>query len=207
MKIDKKYLSRYYHKAAVDQLSDEYKARGYNITVEEKVGNFRIDMVARKEDAIIFFEIKTGEVRAETKERIKNLADFLKKEYPNSKFLLVAVRYPDDDTIVIDNLESILFDFFVGYEVPSELDELSPSTSIEDFSDVTVTSIEISHDTIKVECEGQVEVNLDYDRHESDAGFDESFPFKLKGEMQYVDGNLEMVDLDVFEADTSKFYE
>lgn len=207
MNIDKRYLRKYYHHAAVDQLCDLYKKRGYKVTVEEKIGKYRLDMVARKEDSIIFFEVKTGDVRAETKERIKELGRFLKESYPNSKFLLVAVRYPDEDTIIIDNIEAILFDFFVGYGIPSELDELSTHTTIEDFSNVSVNSVEISNNSIRIECEGEVAVNLDYDNHESDADFNMSFPFVLKGALEFNKEKLEMVDLEDFSADTSEFYD
>ena len=95
MKIDKQYLKKYYHRAAIDQLGDQYRKRGYEVTVEEKVGDYRVDMVARKDDTVIFFEVKTGDVRAETKARIKQQATFFKDAFPGSKFLLIAVRYPD----------------------------------------------------------------------------------------------------------------
>ena len=83
MKIDKQYLKKYYHRAAVDQLCEQYKKRGYKVTIEERVGNYRIDMVARKDDVVIFFEVKTGDVRAETKTRIKQQASYLKEAYPD----------------------------------------------------------------------------------------------------------------------------
>lgn len=206
MNIDKKYLRKYYHYAAVDQLSEQYKKRGYKVTTEEKIGNYRVDMVARKDESILFFEIKTGDVRAETKARIREEGRYLKETYPNSKFLLVAVRYPDEDNIIIDNIEAILFDFFVEYGIPSELDELSTHTAIEDFSNVSINSVQISKGSIRIVCEGEVGVNLDYDDHESNAVFNMSFPFVLKGELEFNKEKLEMVDLDEFCADTSEFY-
>lgn len=207
MNIDKKYLKKYYHNAAVDQLSEQYKKKGYKVTVEENVGNFRVDMVARKGDSTIFFEVKTGDVRAETKARIREERRYLKDNYPNSKFLLVAVRYPDEETIIIENIEAILFDFFIGYGIPSELDELSANTTIKDFFNVSINSVEISNGSITIECEGEVEVKLDYEKHESDADFNMSFPFVLKGKLEIIKEKLEMVSLDAFSADTSEFYE
>lgn len=207
MKIDKQYLKKYYHRAAVDQLSDQYKRRGYEVTVEERVGDYRIDMVARKGDSIIFFEVKTGDVRADTKARIKQQSRFLKEAYPNSRFLLVAVRYPEEDTIIIDNIETILYEYLIGNGIPSDLDELSTHTTIEGIESVTINSVEISDSSIIIECEGKIDVQLNYDNHEPDASFLMSFPFTLKGELEYVKGKLEMVDMEEFEADTSEFYE
>ena len=187
MKIDKQYLKKYYHRAAVDQLCAQYNKRGYKVTVEERIGDYRVDMVARKDDSIIFFEVKTGDVRAETKARIKQQASYLKETYPGCKFFLIAVRYPDEDTIVIDNIEELVYDYLVSSGIPSDLDELSTHTSIEDVESVSVNSIEINR--------------------ESDAPFYMSFPFTMKGELEYNDGKLEMVDMTEFEADTSEFYE
>lgn len=207
MKIDKQYLKRYYHRAAVDQLCERYRKRGYKVTVEERVGDYRVDMVARKDDTIIFFEVKTGDVRAETKDRIKQQANYLKEAYPGSKFFLIAVRYPDDDTIVIDSIEGIVYDYLVSSGIPSDLDELSTHTTIEDVESVSVNRIEISNDKILIECEGRVGVQLDYDNHESGTSFNMSFPFTMQGVLEYNDGKLEMVDMEQFEADTSEFYE
>ena len=207
MKIDKQYLKKYYHRAAVDQLCEQYKKRGYKVTIEERVGNYRVDMVARKDDVVIFFEVKTGDVRAETKTRIKQQASYLKEAYPGSKFLLIAVRYPDEDTIVIDNIEELLYDYLVSKGIPSDLDELSTHTTIEYVERVSVNTIEISSDYIHIQCEGRVGVQLDYDNHESDAPFYMSFPFTMKGKLEYNDGKLEMVYMEEFETDTSEFYE
>lgn len=207
MKIDKKYLRKYYHSAAVDQLCNQYKKRGYEVTVEERIGNYRVDMVARKGDSMLFFEVKTGDVRSETKARIKEMGKYLKEEYPNSRFLLVAFRYPDEDTIIIDNIENILYNFLVGYGIPSDLDELSTHTVIEDIEDVLIYKVEITKDAISFECEGRIGVQLNYDNDDSDASFNMSFPFTLRGVLEYHNGDLVMVGLDVFEADTSEFYE
>lgn len=65
----------------------------------------------------------------------------------------------------------------------------------------------ISNDSIHIQCKGHVSVQLDYDNHESDAPFYMSSPFSMKGELEYNDGKLEMVDMEEFEADTSEFYE
>lgn len=207
MKIDKNYLKKYYHFAAVDQLGNLYKKRGYEVTVEERIGNYRVDMVARKGDSILFFEVKTDDVRAKTKARIREEGKYLKEKYPNSKFLLVAVRYPDEDTIVIENIENILYDFLVGNGIPSDLDELSTHTVIENIEDVSINSVEITKDSISIECEGRVGVQLNYDNRESDASFSMSFPFTLRGVLEYNNGDLAMVDLVYFKADTSEFYE
>ena len=117
------------------------------------------------------------------------------------------MRYPDEDTIVIDNIEELLYDYLASKGIPSDLDELSTHTTIEDVERVSVNTIEISSDCIHIQCEGRVGVQLDYDNQESDALFYMSFPFTMKGKLEYNDGKLEMVNMEVFETDTSEFYE
>jgi len=206
MRINKNYLRKYYHAAAAEQLRDEYRNQGYDVNLEERIGPYRIDMVARKGEETIFFEIKTGDVRAETKRRIKDLSEYIKKEYPKGKFLLLAVRYPDDDTIEIDGIDGILFDYFVSNGTPSDLDELSTHTIIDDILDVTINRIEISHEGIWIDCEGQVSVDMSYGSGKDEESFGMTFPFFLKGTLQYKGDELKLDDVEEFRADTSEFY-
>lgn len=206
MRINKKYLRKYYHAAAAEQLRDEYSNQGYEVSLEESVGPYRLDMVARKGEEIIFFEIKTGDVRAETKRRIKDLSEYIKKEYPKGKFLLLAVRYPEDDTIEIDGIDEIIFDYVVSNGTPSDLDELSTYTAIDDIQNVTINRIEISHEGIWVDCEGQVCVDLSYGSGKDEESYGMTFPFFLKGTLQYKGDELKLEDVEEFGADTSEFY-
>ena len=101
----------------------------------------------------------------------------------------------------------ILYDYLISKGVPSDLDELSTHTTIEDIESASINSIEISNSCIVIECEGKIGVQLDYDNHEPEAAFYMSFPFTMKGELEFVNGKLEMVDMEEFEVDTSEFYE
>lgn len=206
MRINKSYLRKYYHAAAAEQLRDEYRNQGYDVTLEERIGPYRLDMVARKCEETIFFEIKTGDVRAETKRRIKDLSEFIKKEYPKGKFLLIAVRYPEDDTIEIDGIEEKIFDYIVSNGTPSDLDELSTNTTIDDIQNVTINRIEISHEGIWIDCEGQVSVDLSYGSGKDEESFGMTFPFLLKGTLEYKGDELKLEDVEEFRADTSEFY-
>ncbi|WP_338876517.1 hypothetical protein WBJ53_12795 [Spirosoma sp. SC4-14] len=51
MEIKQQYLQNYLHDIAIDQLMDDYRAKGYQVVREEKVGDYRADLVAKKSDS------------------------------------------------------------------------------------------------------------------------------------------------------------
>ena len=209
MKIDKRYLKKYYHFAVVDQLKAEYKKRGYAVTTEERLADtdFRADLVARKEDSMIIFEIKTGIVNTAAKHQIKKMSEIIKGKYPNAKFRLVAVNYPDENDIIIDNIEEIIFDYFLSNGIPSELDELSSHTTIDEVTDVLINSIDITSGIINITCEGQIEAVLDYGDNEDETTFGMSFPFQMKAALSMEGDKMVVEDVEALTIDTSEFYE
>ena len=52
MKIDKRYLRKYYHYAVIDQLKEEYRKKGYAVSVDEKLpnSNYRADLILSYDD-------------------------------------------------------------------------------------------------------------------------------------------------------------
>lgn len=209
MKIDKRYLRKYYHFAVIDQLKDEYKQKGYAVSVDEKLpdSNYRADLIARKGDVVIILEVKTGMVNSAVKKQIRGISEIVKQNYPNAKFRLVAVNYPDESAINIDNIEEIITDYFISNGIPSELDELSPHTTIDEVTDVLINNIDIVPGVINITCEGNIVANLEYDKHEDDTTFEMSFPFKMKASLRVEDDGYSVDEIEALRIDTSEFYE
>lgn len=209
MKIDKRYLKKYYYCAVIDQLKEEYKKKGYKVTVEEKLpnSNYSADLVARKGDAIIVLEVKTGVVNNAAKQQIREISDIVKRSYPNAKFRLVAVNYPDESAINIEYIDELITEYFISNGIPSELDELSSHTTIDEVNNVLINSIEIVPGLINITCEGNIIAILDYDNHESDTTFEMVFPFKMKATLRMEDDGYKVDDIEALRIDTSEFYE
>jgi len=209
MKIEKRYLRKYYYQAVIDQLKEEYKKKGYKVTTEERLANsdFLADMVARKGDAMIILEIKTGMINSVAKQQIREKSDVIKREYPDAKFRLIAVNYPDESAINIENIDEIITDFFLSNPIPSELDELSSHTTIDEVTDVLINNVDIVPGIISITCEGNIGANLDYDNREDDASFDMSFPFKMRASLRMEDDRFVIEDVEALKIDTSEFYE
>lgn len=209
MKIDKRYLRKYYYYAVIDQLKDEYKKKGYKVTTQERLAdsNYLADMIARKGDTLVILEIKTGIVNNAVKQQIREMSEIVKHNYPNAKFRLVAVNYPDESAIKIENIDEIITDYFISNGIPSELDELAPHTTIDEVTDVLINNIDIVPGVINITCEGNIVAILEYDKHEDDTTFEMSFPFKMKASLHMEDNGYAVDDVEALRIDTSEFYE
>lgn len=209
MKIDKRYLRKYYHNAVIDQLKEEYREKGYAVSVDEKLpnSNYRADLIARKGDTVIILEVKTGMVNSTAKQQIREISNIVKRSYPNAKFRLVAVNYPDESAISIENIDELITDYFISNGIPSELDELPSHTTIDEVTDVLINSIEIVPGVIHITCEGNIVAVFDYDNHEDDTTFEMTFPFKMKASLRMEDDGYAVDDIDALRIDTSEFYE
>ena len=208
MKPLKDFLQANYEKAAIDQIADDYKSKGYVVKKEANVGPYRVDLAVVKGDVTIYIEVKSRKESPEAKRRIKEMTEYF-KTLPNAKFIVAISRYPEPKKIEFDELESVLFDYFT-VEFPSELDALSTHTRMDDIHDVTINSIEIGGGEIKLSCNGSVSVSLQYgsdSEQEDDEPFVMSFPFEFEGTIKYEGNSYSIIDCDTLEVDTDAFYQ
>ena len=208
MKPLKDFLQANYEKAAIDQIADDYKSKGYVVKKEANVGPYRVDLAVIKGDETTYIEVKSRKESPEAKRRIKEMTEFF-KTLPNVKFIVAISRYPEPKQIEFDELESVLFDYFT-VEFPSELDALSTHTRMDDVHDVTINSIEVGGGEIKLSCNGSVSVSLQYgsdSEQEDDEPFVMSFPFEFEGTLKYEGNCYSVIDCDTLEVDTDAFYQ
>jgi len=208
MKPLKNYLQARYEKAAIDQIADDYKEKGYSIKKDVKVGPYRVDIAAHKDNETIYIEVKSRELSSSAKHRIKEMTDYFKSVH-NAKLIIAISRYPEQKKIEFDELENILFDYFT-VEFPSELDALSTHIRMDSVYDVTINSIEVGGGEIVVSCNGSVSVSLQYgsdSEQEDDEPFVMSFPFEFEGTLKYEDDSYQIIDCKTLEVDTDAFYQ
>src|SRR5688572_23652933 len=126
MEIKRKYLQKYLHNIASEQVVSEYRDKGYFVSTEERIGKFHADIVARNDNETIVIEIKTGKLTSEKRESIAGIADYIRQQ-GNYKFLIIAATPPKEKKLEILNIEQILSDHFLN-STPDKLDELSTHT-------------------------------------------------------------------------------
>lgn len=211
MEIKKEYLQNYLHEIAVKQISDEYKSKGYNINLEETIGKYQADIVAKKDDETIVIEIKTGKISQERKNAIKEIGNYVRNQ-GKYKFLVVFPTLPKERRIEIDNIETLLL-IIMQEHFPDELDELSTHTRLDEITEVEIDEISFEDNSIFIKGEGVVSVEIqmgsdgDQDRDDGLMSSD-SFSFIFEVSMAYNENKkLTITSLDKLEIDTSSYYE
>lgn len=211
MEIKKRFLEKYLHEIAIEQLVEEYFQKGYNVTKEGQIGNYRADLIAKKGDETIVIEVKSGKMTPDKKETIRQLGNFIRSQ-GNYKFFIVVATPPKEKKLEIAEIESLLFNALIN-RLPSELDELSTHTRIDEITEIDIDEISINGHAIFVKGDGVVSVELqigsDGDLVRGD-GLEshESFPFDFEITLEYnVNKGLEISEVDKFYVDTSSFYD
>jgi len=202
------YLRQNYEKSFIEQIVEDYREKGYTVKTDVKVGEFRVDIAATKDDEVVYIEVKTHSVKPDAKRRIKAMSDYF-KTIPNAKFLVMISRYPEPKKIVFDEIEPILCEYFT-LEFPSDLDALSTHTRVDDVHGVTINEVVIQDGDLEISCNGMVGVTLQYgsdsEQEPGDVPMYMSFPFKFRGTISY-DNDYSVTDCDELEIDTDAFYE
>lgn len=211
MEIKKKFLAKYVHEIAVEQLSDEYKDKGYEVALHRMVESYNVDLVAHKGDETILVEVKSGKIKPSDKEFFKYISSYVKAR-PNHKFRLVVATPPREKRIDVPGFLQALQNYLMD-EPLDELLELSYNTVFEGIGDYDIDSIEVQEGgVIQVSGNAVAEVLLQYgsesDRRNDDGySVNSSFPFVFDISLEYSQGVLKVVDVDNIEFDTSSFYE
>ena len=209
MKPLKNYLIRNFERSTLEQLSDDYREKGYTVKTDVSVGPYRVDLAATKGEKTIYIEIKTHSENPDAKRRIRAMADYF-KTVANAKFIVVVARIPEFKKIEFDDIEPVLTEYFT-LEFPSDLDALSTHTRIDEVHDVSISEISIEDGNLIITCTGMVGVTLQYgsdsDQEPGDEPMGMSFPFKFKGTVSYNGQDYSVEDCDELEIDTDAYYE
>jgi hypothetical protein len=193
MQIKKKYLQRYLHDIAVEQIAEEYQEKGYVVSRKQPLGGYEADIVAKKDNENIVIEVKSGKMSPARKEAIIQIGNYI-KDRDNYKFLVVIATPPKDKKLEVEEIESLLSGY-LSENPPQELIELSSNTTITRISDVDIDEITVSEDHIFVTGDGVVDVDLNWGStsdKQKDNGFalSENFPFSFGLTLKYDEHNL-----------------
>lgn len=212
MEISKQLIYKNLHFLAIEQLAEEYKAKGFLVEKEKQLGNYRADLVVSKDKEKIVFEVKAGRMSPQRKEQLAKLTDYV-NSLGDYKFKIIIARSPKEKNIQIAEFEELFFDYFKN-DLPSELDELSTHTTIETISDIEIHELIVhSGNEIKVIGQGIIEVRLQYgsdgDERRGDGHYQyESFPFDFDLYLSYdSQEKLTINDTAFIVIDTDSFYE
>jgi hypothetical protein len=211
MEIKDKYLNRYFHDIAMEQLYDEYTQMGYIVHKNHRIGSYEADIIAEKDNEKIVIEIKSGRMTPDKKQRLADLANYVRSQ-GDYKFMVVVPTPPQKKQLEVENIEQLLLTDII-HNLPNELDQLSTHTSPDEVYEVDIDEIKIDEDSIFIKGDGTISVNLDYGSDSDDLIADgyaasDSFPFSFTAKLTYDERTkkFEIEDADI-NVDTSSFYE
>lgn len=207
MQIRDNYLAKYYEKATIDQLADEYKQKGYNVQRDVKVDKFRVDLMAEKDGHFVYIEVVRKIMDREARRRVESMEVYF-RNLPNSRLIIVPLRYSDDKQIEFNGLNEILFEYFMD-DFPDELDELSTHTKLQVVDSVVIDSIKVYGCDIILKCSGQVGVELQYgsDLEQEESQLSSmSYPFIFGGTVTWKDDKYVVTEVDYLRIDTGEYY-
>ncbi len=211
MQIDRGILIQHFEKAVADQVKKDYESKGYSVYEEHSLGNYRADLVAKKDSETVVIEIKSGSLSPRKRELHRNLREYVESQ-ENCRFIVIYASPPKDKDIEIDKITGILH-AILKKDIPNNLDELSTHTSIDEIVDVDLDQIHLKSDnTIRVQGTGTVGVELQYgsgsdnrndDGHITYAAFQINFSLDLVQS----NGDLDLKEIIELEVDTTSWYQ
>lgn len=204
MQIDLENMDEYLYKAALKQIGRKYEKLGFQVATEEMIGPFRADLVVRKADETIVFEIKRRRESAADRP-IAEIADFAQKN--GYKFHVVFPSIPKDKKIEVDGIESALFRYF-SENTPPELMELSSRTVLNDVVDVEIDEIVVNEENIYIQGNAAFDITLVYEKpHEDDEDSARDYvPFQFSAALKRIENDrLEIETVESLNVDLSDY--
>lgn len=180
MEIQKEIMQKFLEQAAIEQLSLEYQKKGFEISRE--AGDFRADLIVRKGDEIIVFEIKAGKWDKDKRLTVRALRNWAVHEL-GAKFNIVFANLPEESTIEVEGLEALLFDLLPEYLV-DEFSNIASQFWSEEVSDLSFESISVQKNIIEIIGTGMISLGFQYGsdsdyRNGDGLRFSESYPFNF----------------------------
>ena len=196
---------RYLVQATIEELRDEWEAKGYQVADRSALGGVDADLILRRNGETVVFEVTTGSSLARAAASSPKLAQQVLRN-PNTSFHLVVTNPPRERTIQIDDLDLILDGYIVG-NIPIELARLFPRVVIGNVEGSEVTSVTIKRGEIKAKGSGAVTVRWDLESGNNQTNRDDgvahaTLPFEFDVTLN---PNLAIVKVDQLKVDTSEF--
>jgi Holliday junction resolvase len=194
------------HDLKVEELIDKYKQNGFDVERESKCNDVVFDLVAKKGDERIAFEVKVLGDKSKQNETIKKSRTVA--ENNGYKFILAIASRPQSNEIKIEDLNRSFIEYFKT-KVPAELENLSignlsSKTTIEDISDIEIDNIHLLKDKNEIKGSALFELELDFRNNpncKSLMYFDTPFKFEV-----VLDLNLKVERINKLEIDRSELW-
>ena len=198
MEVKEKYIQKYWHEIVRDQITDDLKAQGFEVYTEHDIDGYVADLYAEKGDEKRIIEIKK---QALSRDAFINLHGFALKR--GIKFQLAIADFRSLKPIIeIDSIELMLTNYMNEHHL---YEDLAYNSSVDDVTDVSYCSIEMSADAICLKGNAVCDMLIQMDS-EGDCDFNNNFPMTFDIMINTKTWVIEDSE-DGIKVDTSSFYE
>lgn len=210
MEIKSKYLSKYLHNIAVEQLEEEYANKGYSVSREEIIGMYTADLVARRGNEQIVIEVKSGESNAAAKTNMMGLSKYI-RQLGGYKFLVVLAFPPKDKKLEVQQIEQVL-DVYMRQEQTARVQEDGTVVTPKQILDIDIDEMVLAEGAVHVKGIGVVQAELLFAEEPQKPIADreittDNFPLAFEVDMIYDNQkNLVIKKVYKFNIDTSNYY-
>jgi hypothetical protein len=188
------YFTQAIHNAKISELEDFYRNKNYQVIKKPIVEDMVFDLLVKKADRQIIFDVKTAPLTTTAKENILRQQKLAKEK--GLDFRLVTVSKPKSPSIDIEWLHDELLDELMT--IPGELDNLATHVSVDDV-EFEYQSIHISNSETKVEVSGVLYLELQYGsnsdvKNDMGEGIGDSLDFSASLLLDMLDSKIISVD-------------
>ncbi|MAQ95404.1 MAG: hypothetical protein CMM84_18000 [Rhodothermaceae bacterium] len=159
MQIQSAILARHLHDAAIEQLASDYESRGYSVEVEANFDGVRVDLIARRAEEVIVFEVKASkglDHAVDSARKASHVADQL-----GAQFRLVLVGVPEPVEIEIEPVRDALQELAENKVADQLAGEASHFHSLY-VEDIEYEAVRIQDDEVEVRGRAVLSLVLQY---------------------------------------------
>lgn len=160
MEIQERILKKHYEQATLEQLQFDYRQKGYEVLTDYQVDKFHFDLVAKKDNDIIVFEIKVGQWKTSKRQQVQQLRNYAVHKL-GANFKLVLVNLPKETEIEIEDLESkfpnVLADYFID-----EFSHMATHFWVDEVSDIDFAELQVQKSKVEIKGSGIVTVSFQF---------------------------------------------
>jgi len=193
---------RYLESAKQAELASQLQIEGFAVERDKKVGDLSFDLVARRGDQSIAYEIRSVGGRRVTRDVLRRLQASAKEA--GLEFRIVIVNPPPRVKIEIPKLRLELLDYMINESFPDELNSLSSATLIENVVDIEISDVRMDEDGTHVEGTGTVEVKLQYGGSSDSVNSSDAYPFEFS---VHLNPNASLASVTRLKVDIRSFHE
>ena len=165
MKLNSNYLSKSYFVATMLQYNDELKKEGFTTETKKKFlfggEAFVADLYAENDTEKRIYDFQLAGNKESHRDRmalLNGLCDSI-----GAKPIVVYVKTPVEKQILFDELETIINDYFLSGELPSELAELPGETAINAVKVEEIFTASFEHSLISLSGCAAIYVTMQYE--------------------------------------------